>query len=98
MAVTLKRSNLQTDVYTYTWTRDEGDSPYAGIKDRRQVDKDEGYEVLYFLEQLLNKHDKTKVKELHAAEDALHHKDLSRVTDRAELTAGLRKSWAGEQS
>lgn len=91
MAVTLKRSNLQTDVYTYTWTRDEGDSPYAGIQDRRQVDKDEGYEVLYFLEQLLNKHDKTKVHELHAAEDALHHKDLSKVTDRIDLTAGVEK-------
>jgi hypothetical protein len=87
MAVTLKRSDLQTNIYTYTWTRDEGDSPYAGIQDRRQIDKDEGYEVLYFLEQLLNKHDKKKVKELHAAEDALHSDDLSEITDRVELTA-----------
>jgi len=86
MAVTLKRSDLQTDVYTYTWTRDEGDSPYAGIQDRRQVDKDEGYEVLYFLEQLLNKHDKKKGTELHAAEEALHSDDLSEVTDRVKLT------------
>lgn len=86
MAVTLTQSNLQTDVYTYTWTRDEGDSPYAGIKDRRQVDKDEGYEVLYFLEKLMNKHGKEKLVELHAAENALHSEDLSKVTDRAELT------------
>lgn len=86
MAVTLTQSNLQTDVYTYTWTRDEGDSPYAGIKDRRQVDKDEGYEVLYFLEKLMNKHGKEKLVELHAAENALHSEDLSKVTDRTELT------------
>lgn len=86
MAVILKRSNLQTDVYTYTWTRDEGDSPYAGIKDRQQVDKDEGYEVLYFLEQLMNKHGKEKLVHVHAAENALHGDDLSKVTDRAELT------------
>ncbi|MEN5312564.1 hypothetical protein [Pseudomonas koreensis] len=86
MAVTLTKSNLQTDVYTYTWTRDEGDSPYAGIKDRRQVDKDEGYEVLYFLEKLMNKHGKEKLVELHAAENALHSEDLSKVTDRTELT------------
>lgn len=91
MAVTLKRSDLQTEVYTYTWTRDGGDSPYAGIKDRREVDKDEGYEVLYFLEQLLNKHDKKKVKELHAAEDALHSDDLSEVTDRVKLTTAVEK-------
>lgn len=86
MAVELKRSNLQTDVYTYTWTRDEGDSPYSGIKDRRQGDKDEDYEVLYFLEQLMNKHGKEKLVELHAAENALHSKDLNKVTDRARLT------------
>lgn len=86
MALTLTRSNLQTDVYTYTWTRDEGDSPYAGIKDRREVDKDEGYEVLYFLEQLMNKHGKEKLVHVHVAENALHHRDLSKVTDRAELT------------
>lgn len=86
MAVILKRSNLQTDVYTYTWTRDEGDSPYAGIKDRQQVDKDEGYEVLYFLEQLMNKHGKEKLVHVHAAENALHSDDLTKVTDRAELT------------
>ncbi|KPB81754.1 hypothetical protein [Pseudomonas syringae group genomosp. 3] len=55
------------------------------------MDKDEGYEVLYFLEQLLNKHDKKKVKELHAAEDALHHRDLSEVTDRVDLTTKVEK-------
>jgi len=86
MTVILKRSDLQTDVYNYTWTRDEGDSPYAGVKDRQQVDKDEGYEVLYFLERLMNKHGKEKLVHVHAAENALHHKDLSKVTDRAELT------------
>ena len=41
MAVKLNRSNLQTEIYTYTWIRDNGDSPYAGLEDRRQVDKDE---------------------------------------------------------
>lgn len=89
MVVTLKRSNLQGDIYTYTWSRDDGDSPYKGLEDRRQVDKDEGYEVLYFLEQLLNKHDKETLADLHAAEDALHRKDLSKVTDRDELTAQI---------
>lgn len=91
MAVKLKRSDLQTEVYTYTWTRDEGDSSYAGIKDRREVDKDEGYEVLYFLEQLMNKHEKKNFHELHAAEDALHHQDLSGVTDRVKLTTEVEK-------
>lgn len=92
MAVKLKQSNLQTETYTYTWTRDEGDSPYAGIQDRRQVDKDEGYEVLYFLEQLLNKHSKDKLTDLHAAENALHTKELSQISDRATLISRVEKT------
>lgn len=91
MAVTLKRSNLQTEVYTYTWARDGGDSPYTGIQDRRQVDKDEGYEVLYFLEQLLNKHGKDKLTDLRAAENALQTKELSQIVDRTTLTSRVEK-------
>lgn len=86
MAVTLKKSQLQTDVYTYTWTRDDDDAPFAGLEDRRQVDKDEGYEVLYFLDKLLSKHGKKDLADVHAAEDALHSKELSSVTDRVKLT------------
>ncbi|KPW43321.1 hypothetical protein ALO95_200124 [Pseudomonas syringae pv. antirrhini] len=91
MAVTLKKSHLQTNVYTYIWTRDDDDQPYAGLEDRRQVDKDEGYEVLYFLEKLLNKHDKKTLPDVNAAEDALHSEDLSDVTDRVKLTTAVEK-------
>lgn len=86
MAVTLKKSQLQTDVYTYTWTRDDDDAPFAGLEDRRQVDKDEGYEVLYFLDKLLSKHGKKDLADVHAAEYALHSEELSNVTDRVKLT------------
>ena len=92
MAVTLKKMHLQTNVYTYIWTRDDDDQPYAGLEDRRQVDKDEGYEVLYFLEKLLNKHGKKTLPDVHAAEDALHSEDLSSVTDRAKLTTAVEKT------
>ncbi len=91
MAVTLKKSHLQTNVYTYIWTRDDDDQPYASLEDRRQVDKDEGYEVLYFLEKLLNKHDKKTLPDVNAAEDALHSEDLSDVTDRVKLTTAVEK-------
>ncbi|POR63323.1 hypothetical protein [Pseudomonas syringae] len=69
MAVTLKKSHLQTNVYIYIyiWTRYDDDQPYACLEDRRQVDKDEGYEVLYFLGKLLNKHDKETLPDVHAA-------------------------------
>ncbi|QOJ92786.1 MULTISPECIES: hypothetical protein [Pseudomonas] len=90
MAVKLKHSDLQGK-YQYTWNRDKGDSPYTGEQDRRQVDKDEGYEVLYFLETLLNKHGKKTLGDLHAAENAFHTKELSQITDRATLIARVER-------
>jgi hypothetical protein len=37
-------------VYKYTWSADQGDNPnYTGKLDRDKVDRDEGYEVLHFL-------------------------------------------------
>ncbi|WP_223555302.1 hypothetical protein [Pseudomonas sp. BF-R-01] len=36
--------------YKYTWSADQGDNPnYIGKLDRDKVDRDEGYEVLRFL-------------------------------------------------
>lgn len=45
MAVTLKlsRSSLQTNKYTYTWKRTDGDGAYIGPLDRDRVSKVEGY-------------------------------------------------------
>lgn len=86
MAIKLKQSDLK---HQYTWRRDDGDSPDTGAQDRRQVDKDEGYEVLYFLEQLLNKHGKKDRADLNAAESAFHTKELSQITDRATLISRL---------
>ena len=52
MAVRVKKSNLQLEKYSYTWSRDKGDGEYTGVQDRIRIDKDEGYEVLYFIETL----------------------------------------------
>ncbi|WP_332773240.1 hypothetical protein [Pseudomonas sp. ESBL1] len=59
MAV-INRSDLQ---YRYKWTADKGDNPlYIGKKDRDLVDRDEGYEVLNFLNSVCD----TKEQALHA--------------------------------
>lgn len=92
MAIRLKRSNLQEDKYTYTWKRDNGDGKYTGPADRTKVDKDEGYEVLEFIENLMNAHSKTTLAQVHAAEDALHKPLLSKVVLRTELNAAVKKA------
>jgi len=48
----IPRSNLK---YNYTWKRDNGDGEYTGVQDRIRIDKDEGYEVIYFIEQFFKK-------------------------------------------
>ncbi|RAI70842.1 hypothetical protein DOZ80_10250 [Pseudomonas fluorescens] len=85
MAVELKASDLQTGKYKYTWKRDKGDGKYAGPLDQAKVDKDEGYEVLAFIEKLMNDHSKAKRADVHDAEDALHAPQLSTVVSRVDL-------------
>lgn len=85
MAVKLKASDLQTGKYKYTWKRENGDGKYIGPLDRAKVDKDEGYEVLEFIEKLLNDHGKESKSDIHAAENALQAPRNSTVVSRVEL-------------
>ncbi|WP_346830020.1 hypothetical protein ABDX87_23480 [Pseudomonas abietaniphila] len=88
MPASFKDTDLQ---HKYTWTRDKGDKPYSGIKDRIKVDKDEGYEVLPFLNHFLGEYGKTSLASLHEAEDALHLPKFSNVQMRDELDTALKK-------
>ncbi|MFA6052335.1 MAG: hypothetical protein WC762_07070 [Methylobacter sp.] len=85
----LAKKYLQEDKYIYVWTRDKGDGEYAGKLDQIKVDKDEGYEVLYFIQELMSKHNLTKVKDVHRIEDALHAPELSSVVMRKDLEAEI---------
>lgn len=91
MAVEVKKENLQNNIYQYTWSRDQGDSPYKGKSDRIKVDKDEGYEVIYFIEKFMNKHNLKYVSDAHAIEDALHANDLSSTVYRDDLIKAIEK-------
>lgn len=85
MAVKVGKSNLQSNKYKYTWNRDKGDGEYAGKLDGIKVDKDEGYEVLYFIQTLMNKHNLTTLSDVHKIEDLLHKSALSDVVMRDKL-------------
>ena len=89
----LSRKLLQTTKYKYIWNRDNGDGDYAGKLDRIKVDKDEGYEVLYFIEAFL-KSFKLEVSDqnVHLVEDALHADELSAIVMRDELKSKIAKS------
>ncbi len=89
MAMRVKKSNLQLDKYDYTWSRDKGDGEYSGKLDGIKVDKDEGYEVTYFIGKFMDKHGLKNIRDVHAIEDALHAKDLSSVVMRSELIKAI---------
>lgn len=91
MAVKVKKENLQDSLYKYTWSRDQGDAPYKGTSDRVKVDKDEGYEVVYFIERFMNKHRLKHIQDAHAIEDALHAKALSSTVYRDDLIREIEK-------
>ncbi|WP_166172115.1 hypothetical protein [Acinetobacter sp. SA01] len=91
MAVKVKKENLQDSLYKYTWSRDEGDAPYKGTSDRVKVDKDEGYEVVYFIEKFMNKHSLKHIRDAHDIEDALYAKALSNIVYRDDLIREIEK-------
>ena len=83
------KSYLQNE---YTWKRDSGDSPYAGILDRIKVDKDEGYEVVSFIEGFCKKYRLSLSEEnVQLIESKLHLDELSNVQMRDDLMLKIRK-------
>lgn len=91
MAIRVKKSNLQSNMYTYTWSRDKGDGEYTGIQDQIRIDKDEGYEVLYFIQTLMNKLSLTTLSDIHTIEDFLHEPALSSIVMRDKLIEVIEK-------
>ncbi|CAN8139483.1 conserved hypothetical protein [uncultured Thiomicrorhabdus sp.] len=89
MAVKLEKKHFQTKIYDYVWNRDAGDAPYSGVIDRQRVDKDEGYEVLYLIKTIMDKHDLKKVSDVHRIEDALHDPELSGLVMRNNLISKI---------
>ena len=69
MSYQVKPNDLQ---YQYTWTRDKGDALYSGKLDQVKVDKDEGYEVLYFIQKFLDEHKLSNVESALRVEYLIH--------------------------
>ena len=93
MSVKVGKNHLQENLYSYTWSRDKGDRAYTGIKDQERIDKDEGYEVLYFIQTFMNKHNLKLVSDVHKIENLLHSKNLQWTSMRDQLIAGIEQLW-----
>lgn len=91
MSIKLKKEHLQNDKYNYTWSRDKGDSSYTGTRDRVRIDKDEGYEVLPFVENIMNDHSLGHINDVHRIENALHDPSLSSIVMRDDLTNAIER-------
>ncbi|MCE9687171.1 hypothetical protein LZP73_13315 [Shewanella sp. AS16] len=89
MGVKVAKKYLQQDKYNYVWTRDKGDGEYAGVLDQIKIDKDEGYEVLYFVQKFMNKHGLKTSGDVKKVEDALHHPSLSSEVMRDKLISAV---------
>jgi cell division protein YceG involved in septum cleavage len=68
MSVKVGKNHLQENL----WTRDKGDALYSGKLDQVKVDKDEGYEVLYFIQKFLDEHKLSNVESALRVEYLIH--------------------------
>ncbi|MEL0623807.1 hypothetical protein V6238_11965 [Marinomonas arenicola] len=91
MSVKVGKKHLQTTKYNYVWKRDKGDGEYTGILDQIKIDKDEGYEVLYFIQKFMNKYNLTTTSDVTKVEDALHSSNLSSIVMRDTLITEVSK-------
>lgn len=87
MDIKIGRKHLQNHTYQYTWSRDKGNGEYTGIQDQEKIDKDEGYEVLYFIQTFMNKHNMKTVTDIRKIEDAIHGVSLNSNVMRNKLIA-----------
>lgn len=86
MAV-ISKADLKFD---YKWSADKGDNPkLTGSPDRDLIDRDEGYEVLRYL----NAVSKTKATALKAERLIKQHLPGS-VRSRARITEWLQQNWS----
>lgn len=94
MSVKVKKSELQ-EKYNYIWDRDKGDGEYTGILDIERIDKNEGYEVAYFIQTFLNTFNLNGTLEnIRAIEDELHRPKYSDVVMRDELIRLLKLAFS----
>lgn len=88
-----KHSDMQYED-EYTWTRDKGDKPYNGKKDRDRLDRDEGYEVLDFANSYLFENIPfANLDDLHKLEEILKNVLPSNIVMKDEIVDFLDKNW-----
>lgn len=78
------RKHLQYE-NKYRWKRDSSDSPYKRPLDRIKIDKQEGDDVLQFIQHMVNKHNITNPLVVGEIEDAFRLPVLSGVVLSIEL-------------
>lgn len=78
----------------YSPTVDGGDNPkYIGVLDREKVDKTEEYEVVYFCNSFMNKHNFKTKESFQKVEKLLRHKDIKAEDNREKLIKWIEKNW-----
>lgn len=78
----------------YTWTHEKGDNPKKiGHPDQVLLDRDEGYEVLPFINRFMKKHKMVKKESFLKVEDLIKNHLPSNIRSHANITAWLEKNW-----
>lgn len=91
MALQINRDDL---MYEYTWTTDENDDPkITGHSDSDLIDRDEGYEILPFINSLLNEWDLKKMNSANKIEYMIHILLPGDVRSRSRIKKWISDNW-----
>jgi len=90
MAIKVKKSDLNDAEYNYFWrAEDAGDNPkIKGGKERLELNRKEGNEMLYFLSNFL-----TDIRKVSRAEYLIHNKLPSAIRKHNEIEDWLTENW-----
>jgi len=85
---------LQKDLYTYKWPLNSRVQVIQKKLDTIKLDKKNGYEVAFFIAQLMNKHYLNRVGHVYLIEHILHIPELAYITNQDILVDRIEKKLA----
>lgn len=89
--MTFQEENL---IYNYEWEATNGDNPnYTGKNDRNKLNRDEGYEILHFVQAYCKSHSLKKIEDGQKVEWMIQEKVPSDIQNRKEIELWIEENW-----
>lgn len=87
----MKKSDL---IYKYAWTAYGGDNPkITGEPDSTQLNRNEGYEILYFIKKCMEKWDLKQISSGKKIEEMIKNHVPSDIRKQSDIKSWIAENW-----